>query len=60
LINGEIAWSTAHGGKPARRAKDQEVALAPAEAIAAKSRTAFAPDLAMLVVAGRQLRQALG
>jgi hypothetical protein len=36
------------------------VALAPAEAIAAKSRTAFAPDLAMLVVAGRQLRQALG
>ena len=50
-------------GQPTRsppRAKDQEVALAPAEAIAAKSRTAFAPDLAMLVVAGRQLRQALG
>jgi glutamate dehydrogenase len=33
--------------------------LAPAEAIAAELRSAAAPDLAMLVVAGRQLRQAL-
>jgi glutamate dehydrogenase len=34
--------------------------LAPADAIAAELRGATAPDLAMLVVAGRQLRQALG
>jgi glutamate dehydrogenase len=34
--------------------------LAPAEAIAAELRAAPNPDLAMLVVAGRQLRQALG
>ena len=34
--------------------------LAPAEAIAGELRAAAAPDLAMLVVAGRQLRQALG
>ncbi|HWB48230.1 MAG TPA: NAD-glutamate dehydrogenase [Stellaceae bacterium] len=34
--------------------------LAPAEAIAAEMRAATAPDLAMLVVASRQLRQALG
>jgi glutamate dehydrogenase len=34
--------------------------LAPAEAIAAELRAATTPDLAMLVVAGRQLRQALG
>ncbi|HTZ36127.1 MAG TPA: NAD-glutamate dehydrogenase [Stellaceae bacterium] len=34
--------------------------LAPAEAIAAELRAAPSPDLAMLVVAGRQLRQALG
>jgi glutamate dehydrogenase len=34
--------------------------LAPAEAIAAELRAASNPDLAMLVVAGRQLRQALG
>jgi glutamate dehydrogenase len=33
--------------------------LAPAEAIAAELRAAANPDLAMLVVAGRQLRQAL-
>jgi glutamate dehydrogenase len=33
--------------------------LAPAEAIAAELRTVANPDLAMLVVAGRQLRQAL-
>ena len=32
----------------------------PAEAIAAELYTASAPDLVMLVVAGRQLRQALG
>jgi glutamate dehydrogenase len=34
--------------------------LAPVEAIAAELRAAPSPDLAMLVVAGRQLRQALG
>jgi glutamate dehydrogenase len=34
--------------------------LAPAEAIAAELRAAANPDLAMLVVAGRQLRQVLG
>jgi glutamate dehydrogenase len=34
--------------------------LAPADALAAELRAAPAPDLAMLVVAGRQLRQALG
>jgi glutamate dehydrogenase len=34
--------------------------LAPAEALAAEMRAAANPDLAMLVVAGRQLRQALG
>jgi glutamate dehydrogenase len=34
--------------------------LPPADAIAAELRAATAPDLAMLVVAGRQLRQALG
>jgi glutamate dehydrogenase len=33
--------------------------LAPAEAIAAELRSASAPDLAMLVVAGRQLRHTL-
>jgi NAD-specific glutamate dehydrogenase len=40
--------------------KVREAAFAPAETIAAELRTASAPDLAMLVVAGRQLRQALG
>jgi glutamate dehydrogenase len=35
-------------------------ALVPAETIAAELRSASNPDLAMLVVAGRQLRQALG
>jgi glutamate dehydrogenase len=43
------AWATANAA-----------ALAPAEAIAAALRAAPSPDLAMLVVAGRQLRQALG
>jgi glutamate dehydrogenase len=40
--------------------KDRATALAPAEAIAAELRAGAAPDLAMLVVASRQLRQALG
>ena len=39
---------------------DRAAQLAPAEAIAAELRAATSPDLAMLVVAGRQLRQALG
>ena len=42
-------WVAAHAGR-----------LAPAEAVAGELRSATAPDLAMLVVAGRQLRQALG
>ena len=41
-------------------AKERAAALAPAEAIAAELRAGAVPDLAMLVVAGRQLRQALG
>ncbi|HEX6442876.1 MAG TPA: NAD-glutamate dehydrogenase, partial [Stellaceae bacterium] len=43
------AWATSRG-----------TALAPAEASVAELRAATAPDLSMLVVAGRQLRQALG
>ena len=43
------AWAAAHAA-----------ALAPAEALARELRTSLAPDLALLVVAGRQLRQALG
>jgi glutamate dehydrogenase len=43
------AWTASRGA-----------ALAPAEASVAELRAATAPDLAMLVVAGRQLRQALG
>ncbi len=41
-------------------AKSRGATLAPAEASVAELRAATAPDLAMLVVAGRQLRQALG
>jgi ketosteroid isomerase-like protein len=41
-------------------AKVREPALGPAEVIVAELRTASAPDLAMLVVAGGQLRQAPG
>jgi hypothetical protein len=41
-------------------ARVREGAFAPPEAIAAETRTAAAPDLAMLVVACCQLRQALG
>jgi glutamate dehydrogenase len=40
-------------------AQERASAVAPAEAIAAELRTGAAPDLAMLVVASRQLRQAL-
>jgi glutamate dehydrogenase len=40
-------------------AKARAMALAPAEAIAAELRAGAAPDLAMLVVATRQLREAL-
>ena len=40
--------------------KQRAPALAPAEAVAAELRAGAAPDLAMLVVASRQLRQALG
>jgi hypothetical protein len=41
-------------------AKVREAAFAPAETITAELRTASAQDLAMMGVAGRQLRQALG
>jgi glutamate dehydrogenase len=41
-------------------AAERAAQLAPAEAIVSELRTAPSPDLAMLVVAGRQLRQALG
>jgi len=44
-----VAWSEANVNS-----------LAPAEALARELRAATAPDLAMLVVAGRQLRHALG
>jgi glutamate dehydrogenase len=40
--------------------KQHASALAPVEAVAAELRAGAAPDLAMLVVASRQLRQALG
>ena len=43
------AWAASHAAQ-----------CAPAEAIAAELRATALPDLAMLVVAGRQLRQALG
>jgi glutamate dehydrogenase len=53
--------ASANGADPlAAWAKDRAASLAPAEAIATELRSATAPDLAMLVVAGRQLRQALG
>ena len=58
---GRVLASGADGADPiAAWAKEREPALAPANAIAAELRAAAAPDLAMLVVAGRQLRQALG
>jgi glutamate dehydrogenase len=44
-----VAWTTAHAG-----------ALAPVEGLARELRAAANPDLAMLYVASRQLRQALG
>ena len=44
-----VAWATAHAG-----------ALAPVEGLAREIRAAANPDLAMLFVASRQLRQALG
>ena len=44
-----VAWTTVHAG-----------ALAPVEGLARELRTAANPDLAMLFVVSRQLRQALG
>jgi hypothetical protein len=41
-------------------AKVREAVFVPAEPITAELRTAAAPDLAMMVVAGCQLRQAQG
>jgi glutamate dehydrogenase len=65
----ERVLKAAPTGNGAAPANDEPIAawtaaraaeLAPAEAIAAELRAAPSPDLAMLVVAGRQLRQALG
>ena len=65
---GRIRGAGAGGRGPRRRSasdplaawvKDHAGQLAPAEAVAAELRAAAAPDLAMLVVASRQLRQAL-
>src|SRR5205814_1680081 len=51
----------ADGADPvATWAASRGAALAPAEASVTELRAATAPDLAMLVVAGRQLRQTLG
>ncbi|MBV9828416.1 MAG: NAD-glutamate dehydrogenase [Alphaproteobacteria bacterium] len=48
------------GGDPvAAWTAERAAALAPAEALAAEIRSASTPDLSMLIVAGRQLRQAL-
>ncbi|MBV8493144.1 MAG: NAD-glutamate dehydrogenase, partial [Alphaproteobacteria bacterium] len=63
-LQAEIAHSALQasldGADPlAAWAKEREPALAPAEAIAAELRAGAAPDLAMLVVASRQLRQVL-
>jgi NAD-specific glutamate dehydrogenase len=44
-----VAWSAANAAS-----------LAPAEVLARELRAVTTPDLAMLVVAGRQLRHALG
>jgi glutamate dehydrogenase len=56
-----VLQSGADGADPVDAwSKAQAATLAPAEASVAELRAAAAPDLAMLVVAGRQLRQALG
>jgi glutamate dehydrogenase len=55
------AGAKGNGAEPvAAWAGPRAAALAPAEALAAELRTAANPDLAMLVVAARQLRQAVG
>jgi len=60
-IAARVLQSDADGADPIEAwAKDRAASLAPADAITAELRSANAPDLAMLVVAGRQLRQALG
>jgi glutamate dehydrogenase len=61
VLQSGVLQSGADGGDPlAAWSREHQTALAPAEAIAAELRSATSPDLAMLVVAGRQLRQALG
>ncbi|TMK29337.1 MAG: NAD-glutamate dehydrogenase, partial [Alphaproteobacteria bacterium] len=64
-LQAEIAYSALHASLDAADplaawTKERATALAPAEAIAAELRAGATPDLAMLVVASRQLRQALG
>jgi glutamate dehydrogenase len=67
-LQADLAERVLKGAEEARTGVDDPVAawadsragqLGPAEAIAAELRAAPNPDLAMLVVAGRQLRQAL-
>jgi glutamate dehydrogenase len=56
-----VLQSGADGADPVNAwSKARAAVLSPAEASVAELRAATAPDLAMLVVAGRQLRQALG
>jgi hypothetical protein len=52
----DISWPRSMGNPLSAWAKVREAAFASAEAIAAELRSASAPDLAMLVVAGRHLR----
>ena len=64
-MQAEIAYSALQasldGSEPlVAWTKQRAGAIAPAEVIAAELRAGATPDLAMLVVASRQLRQALG
>ncbi|HEY3911415.1 MAG TPA: NAD-glutamate dehydrogenase [Stellaceae bacterium] len=65
-LQAEIArriLASEHMGEPdplAAWAADKAAALAPAEAMARELRASTAPDLALLIVAARQLREALG
>ena len=59
VLAGAAPGADAAGDPLAAWVKEHAGQLAPAEAVAAELRAAAAPDLAMLVVASRQLRQAL-
>ena len=60
VLKGPVGAASDIGDPIAAWAATRTAQLAPAEAIAAELHAAPAPDLAMLVVAGRQLRQVLG